>query len=411
MQKIMLTVLYFTIAVNFAEAQSGLNSVYSAYGIGDVQLRDYNGYGGMGGLGVAMPSINTLNDINPASYGYFTRNRLMMELSMGGKSVQYITSNQNIPAGDFTMQKAAMGINIFRNWGASFGIKRYSNIDYLTIGDRYLLGTESKLTSQIEGHGGLYNFYFSNGFRIGKRLSVGLTVGYLSGSSNRSEEVLNNSATDVTVEKNVFYQNFLLNSGVQYQFKTGKLSWIAGATFQPQRTLTTTEDNYIKDGSGNTLIEQNAKAGSFDYPVQWSAGLTMLKKEWKFGVDYIAQEWSSVNYSGNGFQTKNAGNWSAGISYSKPKNTVFGYVDGLTYNVGFNRDLSYLVINGEQIKSTAGTVGISAPSRNGLYQYHFSVKAGQRGKSTYPLVKEKFVEFNMNLSLSSVLYTGGRKYD
>lgn len=393
------------------QAQSGLNAVYSAYGIGDVQLRDYNGYGGMGGLGIAMPSEKTLNDMNPASYGFYPSNRLMLELSAGGKSVNYVTTNQYTSGGDFSIQKAAMGISLFKNWGTSFGIKRYSNIDYLTIGDRYLLGTESKLSSKIEGHGGLYNFFFSNGVKFGKHLSLGLTLGYLSGSVNRTEDIATSSTESLSVEKNVFYQNFIMNTGIQYKFKTGKLQWIAGATYQPQQSLSTIEDNYIKDASGNTLIQQKAKSGSFQYPAQWGAGLTMIRSAWKFGVDYVAQDWKSVKYSGAGFQTTNSANWAAGVSYYKPKQTIFGLVDGITYSAGITQDRSYLVLDGVQISSLAGTAGISVPSRNGFYQYHFSVKAGQRGKSTYPLVKEKFVEFNVNLSLSSLLYTGGRKYE
>jgi hypothetical protein len=69
------------------------------------------------------------------------------------------------------------------------------------------------------------------------------------------------------------------------------------------------------------------------------------------------------------------------------------------------------VINGEQISSWAGTAGFSLPSRSGFYHYHFALKVGQRGKSTYPLVKEKFVEFNFNVSLASLIYKGGRKYE
>ncbi|ULQ54574.1 hypothetical protein [Flavihumibacter fluvii] len=394
-----------------AISQSGLNSIYSAFGIGDVQMRDYSGYGGMGALGVAMPSEKTLNDINPASYGFFPSNRLTMELSLGGKTINYISSSQYTSGGDFTIQKAAMGVSLFKNWGTSFGIKRYSNIDYLTLGDRYLLGTESKLSSKIEGHGGLYNFFFSNGFKIGRHLNLGLTIGYISGSVNRTEEILSSATDAVTLEKNTLYQNFIMNTGIQYQFKTGKVKWIAGATFQPRRTLNTTVDNLVSDASGNTLVAQKARSGHFEYPAQWGAGLTMIRKEWKFGVDHIGQNWSAVNYSGIGFQTTNASNWAAGFSYHKPRQTIFGVVDGITYSAGITWDQSYLVIDGVQINSLAGTAGISVPSRNGLYQYHFSVKAGQKGKSTYPLVKEKFVEFNINLSLSSILYTGGRKYD
>ncbi|MBZ5855637.1 hypothetical protein [Flavihumibacter profundi] len=391
-------------------AQSGLNSIYSAYGIGDVQARDYSGYTGMGGLGIALPSEKTLNDINPASYGSYPSNQLMLELSLGGKSVNYVNSTQNIHAGDFTIREASMGISLFKHLGTSFGIKRYSAVDYYTMGNHYLIGTESQLSSHITGTGGLYQFYLSNGVKIGKHLSLGLTVGYLSGSVNKMESIAISAGDSIFVEKNTLYQNFIFNSGIQYQFKTGQLKWIAGGIFQPQATLNTTEDNTIADRSGNKLVQENSRLGDFEYPVQWGAGLTMVKDYWKFGVDFIGQNWSSVNYAGKGFQTTSSGNWAAGFSYSRPKKTLFRTVEGTTYSAGLNYENSYLVINGHQIKSYAGTIGLSLPSQNGLYQYHFNLKVGQRGESTYPLVKEKFVEFNASFSLSSLIYTGGRKY-
>lgn len=400
--------LLFTIT---AFSQSGLNSIYSAYGIGDVQVRDYNGYGGMGGLGVALPSVTTLNDLNPASYAYLPSNRLMLELSFGGKSVNYTNSTQNISAGDFTIQKAAMGLSLFKNLGTSFGIKRYSSVDYLTSGNLYVIGTDSKLSSEIEGNGGLYQFYLSNGLKIGKNLSVGLTTGLLAGSVNRRENILTSASDGISIEKNLYYSEFVLNGGLQYAFKAGGLKWIAGGTYQPQRSLSRLEDNAIKDLSGNTIISEDGIHSRFEFPAKWSAGLTMVRKYWKFGADYIGQQWSGLHYKGTGFTTTNAANYALGVSYSKPRKTLWGTIDGPTVSAGFVRDQSYLVVDGAQVNTTAGTLGVSLPSASGFYHYHFSFKAGSRGKAVYPLVKERFVEFNFNVSLASFIYKGGRKYD
>ncbi|GAO44147.1 hypothetical protein [Flavihumibacter petaseus] len=401
---------FFLCFAGFSYAQNGLNSIYSAYGIGDVQLRDYNGYYGMGGLGAAMPSITTLNENNPASYGYLPHNRMMMELSFGGKTANYVNSTQNVNAGDFTIQKATMGFSLFKNWGTAFGLRKYSTVDYMTSGSRFLIGTDTKMTSKIDGTGGLNQFFFSNGVRIKKHLNLGLSLTYLSGSVNRKETVDADVSSALTVDKNTYYGNFVFNAGAQYQFRMGKWKWIAGGTYQPERRLTQTIDNSITDASGNTLVKDESVNGYFDYPSLWSAGLTMYNDNWKFGADYIRQNWNDVNYKGSGFQTTNSNNYSAGLSYTQPRKTIFGYMDGPTYSVGVNLDQSYLIIDGTQVVSVAGTAGISLPSRSNLYHYHFAIKAGQRGTSTYPLVKETFVEFNFNVSLASLLFTGGEKY-
>ncbi|HOA38978.1 MAG TPA: hypothetical protein PKJ36_11285, partial [Flavihumibacter sp.] len=197
----------------------------------------------------------------------------------------------------------------------------------------------------------------------------------------------------------------------QYQFETGKLNWIAGGSYQPQRTLNTIEDHAVKDASGNTLVQDNEITGTFKYPAIWSAGLTAYNDAWRVGADYISQDWTKVKYSGNGFQTTTASNFSVGVSHSKPKRTVWGYVDGPTLSVGFNMDKSYLVLDGNQVTSYAGTMGITLPSANRFYHYNAALKIGQRGSKVYPLVKETFVELNLNFNLATIMYVGGRKYD
>lgn len=403
--------IFTALVATLATAQKGINSMYSAYGIGDVQLRDYNGYNGMGSLGTAMPSVITLNELNPASYGSLPVSRLILELSFTGKSVTYTNETQRFNAGDFGIKKGAIGFSLFKNWGTSFGLRRYSSVDYMTSGTRYLIGTDSKLTSVIDGTGGLNQYFFSNGVRIKKHLNLGASITYLSGSVNRLETVSTNDATTLKVDKNTYYGQFVFNTGAQYQFKTGKWNWIAGATYQPQRTLNKTEDNSVKDASGNILVQDKSVNSTFKYPAIWSGGLTMYNDTWRVGVDYIGQDWSQVKYSGDGFSTTTAGNLAVGLSHSKPKRTMWGYVDGPTWSVGFNMDRSYLILDGNQVTAYAGTVGVTLPSANRFYHYNAALKIGQRGSKVYPLVKESFVELNLNFNLATIMFVGGRKYD
>lgn len=396
-------------------AQKGINSIYSAYGIGDVDLRDHSGYYGMGGIGVAMPSDNTLNNLNPASYSVLPRSKYMLDLSFGGKSVTYVNETQNIPAGDFTISRASFGMSLFKNWGAAFGLKRYSNIDYFTEGTRSIEGTTVQLTDQIQGSGGLNLVYFSNGFKVTKNLSLGVSTGFLFGSQNRQESISTSStsaANNFNVENNVNYTNALVTGGLQYTFKTGKLVWMAGGTYQPSMKLNKITDDYLKDQNGNILVQNESAEGKFEYPDQWSAGLSVRKKGLRIGADYIQQNWQNTNYQGSGFTTTTGRNWAAGVSKSFPQRTIFGTLeDGNSISAGIQYDKSYLVIANNEITSLSGTVGGSLVSRNGLYRYSFGIKVGQRGRAAYPLVKEKFVEFNFNISLSGFFFQGGRKYE
>ena len=100
-------------------AQPGINSIYSAYGIGDVSIRDKNGYTPMGGVGIAIPSNKILNSNNPASYAFIPRGSYMMELSAHGASVGYKNETQTFKATDFALDGAALGFSISKKNGRS----------------------------------------------------------------------------------------------------------------------------------------------------------------------------------------------------------------------------------------------------------------------------------------------------
>jgi hypothetical protein len=393
-----------------AFCQGGLNSIYSAYGIGDVELRDKNGYAGMSGAGIALPSTTTLNEMNPASYGHFPYSRFMFELNFGGRSSNYKSGDTRTSGADFTIQRAAMGFSLFKGLGTAFGLKRYSTIDYRTTSNRFIIGTESKLQTQINGSGGLYQFFVSNGYSITKNIQLGISMGYLFGSVNKKEIVETTSQT-LNITQNQNYTRMLYNTGIQYSIPLKKGKWTIGLTYQPGRFLQKIEDNYVTDGDGNELVSEEAVVADFNYPVKLGAGLAYSRKDWKWTVDLVQQRWGAVNYKGAGFTTDHGTNLVAGFSKSGTRKTVFGIIPGKTVMAGVEYDRSYLVLAGNPIQTIAGSIGMTLPSKNGAYYYHIALKAGQRGQTVYPLVREQFFETQFAISLGSLLYKGGRKYD
>ena len=394
-----------------AWAQPGINSIYSAYGIGDVNIRDWNANTAMGGLGIAMKSDKTLNSLNPASYSTINKGKYMFELSFSGRSLNYINETQNVPAKDLTLNGASLGFNIVKNWGMAIGLKRYSAIDYKTTASRYIIGTNTKLDETIEGTGGLNQAYWGNGFQITKGLSLGVTGGFIWGSANRKENIYTSSTEGLVIEQNTFYNKLYVNAGLQYQFKTGGLSWTLGGTFQPGMNLNKTQDSYIKDMADATLLEDKGRVTAFKYPLQMGGGITVQKGASTLGFDYIQQNWSSTGYKGTGFRTTNLQNFALGYKHTWQRKTPYGWLDGPSLMAGIQQDLSYIIINNRQVKTLAGSVGAILPSKNGMYNYTLALRYGERGNAIYPMVKEKFVDLTLNVSLAGFFYLGGRKYD
>lgn len=408
--KQLLVICSYLLLYQISFAQGGLNSIYSAYGIGDVDLRDKNAYSGMAGAGLALPSVTTLNELNPASYAQFPYSRFLFELNFGGRSSNYKSGETRTSGADFTVQRAAMGFSLFKGLGTAFGLKRYSSVDYRTTSNRYIIGTESKLQTQINGSGGLYQFFISNGLTVKKNLHLGLSLGYLFGSVNKKELVATNEET-LTISQNQNYTRMLYTAGLQYSIPAKNGKWTIGLTYQPGRQLQKLEDSYVTDEAGTNLVSSESLATEFNYPAKIGAGLLYSRKEWKWTIDLVQQRWSDINYKGAGFTTTNGTNMVAGFSKSATRKTPFGVIPGNTWMAGLEYDRSYLVLNGNQIQSMAASMGLTMASKNGAYNYHISLKAGQRGIATYPLVREQFFETGFAISLGSLMYRGGRKYD
>ncbi len=395
----------------YGVAQPGINSIYSAYGIGDVTIRDKNTLAPMGSVGIAISSEKQVNTTNPASLSYIPRGTYIMELAATGSSINYKNENQSFKANDFVINGAALGFSISKKMGGAVSLKRYSNVEYYTTGNRYLEGTNSKLSEDITGNGGIYlatigmarKFFHNN-------LSIGISGGSLFGSVNKKETIYTAISDGFIVENNSFYNNFYFNAGMQYSLKKAGYKWTLGATLQPDIKLYRTDDYYIKDFSDNIVYQDNAKKSRFTYPLQWGVGLTAARNNTMFSADYISQNWANTNYSGSSFRATDLQNLAVGFKHTFTRKFYNRTVDGISLMMGAQTEKSYIIINNYPVKSFSGSAGITIPSKQGLYNYTIGITYGQRGKIDYPLVKENFVECNLAISLGNFLNIGGTKY-
>ncbi|MEO8582425.1 MAG: hypothetical protein ABI415_01440 [Flavitalea sp.] len=403
------SILILICAANSVHAQKGINSIYSAYGIGDYRMRDQNAYVGMGNVGVAMPSQYSLNETNPASFGWLPKNKFMFELTLGGLSTKYISDNVNISAGDFTISRVAVGMQVIKPLWTVIGLRKFSSVDYFTTGNHEIAGTTENYPSTIEGTGGLYQIYLSNAIKIKKHLTLGLTGGFIFGSVNAKETI--GTGTDVLVsDQNKYYNHGSLNAGLQYQVVSGKNSFMIGAFYEPQIALNVLEENALENSSAAVIEKKDDKEYTFAFPQKYGLGLTWKKNAFTVSGDVIRHNWENTGYKGNDFVTTNATSYSIGVRHQPLKQGIFGLTAGIGLSAGFNLENSYLIIHDYQLTSKAFTLGATFPSKSTLSAYSIGLKVGTRGEAVYPLVKENFFEFNFTFSLGGY-FLKGPKYD
>lgn len=389
--------------------QQGINSIYSAYGIGDYQMRDKHAYTGMGAVGVALPSQYSVNETNPASFAWLPKDNFKLEITLAGLSTKYINEQVNTTAGNFTISRVVFSAQVVNPVRTVIGLRRFSQVEYYTTSSRQMAGTEDKLASEVEGIGGLYQVYAGNALKITKNLSFGINTGFVFGSINTKEKLMLNIEDQLISEANKFYHQATITGGVQYQFGK-KNKWMIGAFYEPQIKLNVEEENSLKNQDDIVLAEKANTYSKFIFPQKFGAGISLSRHSFTASVDIIGQLWEATGYKGSHFTTTDAYSFSAGIRHQFTKSTIWGERPGISLQTGFNRETSYLVISGKQLTANAFTLGATFPSKNALHNYAVGCKIGSRGTATYPLVKENFFEFNFNFSLGGFLYKE-RKYD
>lgn len=383
------------------QAQKGVNSIYSSFGIGDLEEKDYSRNFGVGSAGIARNSAGFLNELNPASYSAIPMETFFFEASIAAKSIYYTGTNLYQPAGDLNFKRLAMGFKASKFWGMGIGIMPYSRVDYKLVNTRFVEGTTEGVRNAVEGTGGINRLYWSNGIRLNKNFSVGLSSALLFGPVTVTDSLGSSggSGADVYTEQKRFLHNFNFSTGLQYTGKVGEWKLGAGATYRFKTQLASSEDFSIKSDETTTLFQENLSSTDFTLPVEWGAGLSLSNGKISWLADYRQQNWQGSNDNKGDYQFVNSRRYAGGVEYSFYKYQYSNLVEGLSLQMGVNYHTAYMQIKNEPIKDFGVTAGASLPSKTGHLRYYLGVEVGQRGTAAKGLVQENYFNVVLHLSL------------
>lgn len=290
-----------------AWAQSGTNSPYSQYGLGS--LTDYsNGYNrGMNGLGISLSEHNQVNVLNPASYAYIDSLSFIFDIGISGQITNFEEGGRKLNANNAALDYVTAGFRLAKNWGVSFGLLPYSNVGY-SYSNTSTINTDEdgNTTSSVNtysGDGGLHEVYLGMGWRPFKGFSAGFNFCYLWGELNHyvvnsySESSINSLAKYYTAD----VKNYKLDLGLQYTFPVGKKDEVSlGLTYTLGHKLNSDPTCRVISSNSETSLQDTATytaSNALELPTQYGAGLSWRhNKQWRVGVDYTYQKWSSIRY-------------------------------------------------------------------------------------------------------------------
>lgn len=387
---------------NYAKAQHGLNSIYSAFGIGDLETRDYSRNFGLSSTGIGARPTGYLNDLNPASYSAIPTQNFMLDLSLRAQSVSYQGKNLSQTAGDLNFKRLAIGFKAASWWGVSAGITPFSSVDYKILSKEYITGSGTAVTGTMTGTGGLNRAYISNGFRLSKNFSAGVATNFLFGPLDVSQSVGSDSI--VTQRHSyTFKPNFTV--GAQYQGKiTDDWKLGLGATYRFQTKMKLQQKLNIINQDETVLFTEDREPSWFTLPDEIGAGISLSNGAFTWVADCRKQQWNGLDNKGTGYYYQDGERYSTGVEYALQKQYYNRSYEGMTFQVGFSYNKSPLVINHTPVTDKSGTLGFSVPSRNGALRYYIGVEAGQRGTMNNGLIKENYVNAVFNFSLRDIWF-------
>ena len=158
----------------------------------------------------------------------------------------------------------------------------------------------------------------------------------------------------------------------------------------------------------DTVSFSSAPGYKVQIPTEFSAGFSIKKRDkWLVGFEYVRQDWQDSFFGetpGVDFKPSAASSFRAGFEYIPNRYDIRYYLKRVTYRIGAYYDQTYVNLNGRQVNAAGFTLGMSMPIFRWYNALTWSVDLGQRGSLKDDMVKENYVQVNINFNLHDMWF-------
>lgn len=413
------------VGVNISKAQTtdalGTYTPYSLYGIGEIVKQGTAINRGMGGIGVGVRDNRYINYLNPASITQRDTLSFMLDFGISQKNFYNSDGKTKSAYNTFNMHNIVFTAPIYKKSALIVGISPYSDIGYKfesTETDKELVSKYGDIKYQKYGTGSINQFFIGASMNFFKHFSLGAEYIYYFGALDRYSNVMFNTSAGSMRSLETGWDYALGASsariGIQYfgiLDKEKDVDLTVGATYRMAAKLkgdfnrfAYAYDENVRDTVVNTLSED----AKIKIPQEFSAGFSIRKKDkWMFGFDYMRQDWTKSSFEGaDGVKFKPcvAGYYRAGFEFTPNKYDIRYYMKRVTYRLGAYYEQSYVQLGSHQINAAGITFGMSLPIYRLYNAVNVAVDFGQRGTVKENLVRERYVQFVVNISLHDIWF-------
>lgn len=400
---------FFVLSLVFLSvAFAGKGSIYTRFGVGEINTLSGGRSSGMGHVGVAVLGGGTVNFMNPASIGTIKRTLFSAGYQHRTYSSEDATGTSSIATGTFTEFGVAFPISSDDNIVLALGALPFSTVGYEQQITQTVAGIQT--VQLFEGRGGLTSGQLSISYSPAKDLYLGLTAHYLFGSIYKDQTVNFNT----TGYYNGSYNQTMSMSGVGFTLGTiyTGIDRLFGFSDTKRTDLGVTifsgsslsrDDETLKNYTSNQDTALT-KDNTVDIPFGFSLGLAHTRNSILYSADMNFQNWSSFAVNGRTpNELQNSLRIGAGMEFLPSDNFTDSFWEKASYRFGGFFRMTNLSVNGQSINEMFGTAGIGLPL-SFESRINIALEAGIRGTTSSNLIKDTIIRFTVSVTASELMF-------
>lgn len=373
-------------------AQNTTNSPTSMYGIGEIAYGEGGQYAGLGGAGIALRSGTFVNYANPSAITALDSARFVFDMGVKGAYRIYRQSGSNSNSFVGNINNMSIGFRMTPMFYLGFFLTPVTSCGYAVTTERDVVGTvNSKVSSLFEGSGGLSKVGFSGAALLFKKLSLGASASFVSGTITQSETQSTSSATLTTKA-----QTFYIDLGAQYHYNIDKQRAITiGAVYGHSQSLHQDVSLTATSSAGGGTVVTNPAKGQRYLPGYIGGGVTYTTPRWLFTADYRFYDWSKTKTNESNIKYENQHYFMVGAQ------RAFGnlYRYPLKVMVGAGVNNSYVVISSKKAENYYVSAGLNMSFKGGN-SVSLGVKYNDQFKGSTNIQNDRALSVFLNVSFT-----------
>ena len=389
-KKYFFVILFMFLHFTFSLYAQSTYSPYSMLGLGEIDNQDYGRTSGMSNIGIGVRDFDYLNPANPAAISGLDSLRFIFDLSVAGKLSYYSRKSNSDNAFNGNFKKMAAGFRLSSRWGFSFGLKPFSDVGYRINSEEPIEGTTATKDVYLEGSGGLYDLYISNGFKITDNFSVGINTMYIAGTIKQTE-----NQQEYLFEKESRASQIYNTFGLQYH----KKGLTIGATYGYKQNIKLKNKTYVYDSSYNLIDEENDRSTGQFIPETMGIGFSRANKKFIWGADFQYRKWKGLDSGVSNAKIVDSYKVNAGLGYTPNSDKFYRVRNQGQIQAGASFSKSYIQVAGQSAYNYSVSTGYSLPVGKDGTMLNLSLEYGNTLSAPSGYIKESYFMLTLNCSI------------